>query len=346
MLVRNPHPLRRLGLMKRESRLGRMLWSALLVLLAGYVVTDFVRSPFSTSPGAAAVRPTAVTIWSPGADAGGEDGKVLDAVAAGLELDCHTTAVKTIPGGSAQGLISFLSRPAKGHGQLLAITSATLADLAYERHETLVPGVAEEAVLARALLRRSRPIAILADDPLAIGVERGSPIRNGDELVASLAAEPDEQLFGIGDDNYSRDELAALVAGAGVDGEIRFTVLQSNGEVGQALESGAAHTVLATRSTLRPEVAAGRLREIGWPLAGGAPRSWIALIARPGTPHGQVHRLRRWVATVEAEAGWRSKLRHEGRRPLVPHVKALARMIRDPGPAEALERVAEEVEHR
>jgi hypothetical protein len=332
--------------MKRESRLGRVLWSVLLVLLVGYVVADFVRSPFSTSPGAAAVRPTAVTIWSPGADAGGEDGEVLDDAAAGLELSGHTTAVKTISGGSAQGVISFLSRPAKGRGQLLAISSATLADLAYDRHETLVPGVAEEAVLARALLRRSRPIAILADDPLELAVARRSPIRGGEQLVASLAAEPEEQLFAIGDDNYSRDQLAALVAGAGVDGEVRFTVMQTTDEVGQAIESGAAHTVLATRSALRPEVAAHRLREIAWPLEGPAPRSWIALVARPGTPPGQVDRLRQWVATVEAEAGWRSKLRHEGRRPLPPHVGALARLIRDNGPAEALERIAEEVEHR
>jgi hypothetical protein len=332
--------------MKRESRLGRVLWSVLLVLLVGYVVADFVRSPFSTSPGRAAVRPTAVTIWNPGVDAGGEDGKVLEAAAAGLELNRHSTAVKTISGGSAGGLISFLSRPAKGHGQLLAISAATLADLAYDRHEDLVPGVAEEAVLARVLLRRSRPIAILADDPIALGVAKGSPIRDGSELVASLAAEPEEQLFGIADDNYARDQLAALVAGAGVDGEVRFTVLQSNGEVGQALESGPAHTVLATRSALRPEVAAGRMREIDWPLEGPAPHSWIALIARPGTPDGQVRRLREWVAKVESEAGWRSKLRREGRRPLDPHVHALARLIRDSGPAEALERTAEVVERR
>jgi hypothetical protein len=331
--------------MKRESRLGRVLWSVLLVLLVGYVVADFVRSPFSTSPGRAAVRPTAVTIWSPGVDAGGEDGKVLNAVGAGLELNRHPTAVKTISGGSAQGLISFLSRPAKGHGQLLAISSATLADLAYDRHEELVPGVAEEAVLARALLRRSRPIAILADDPIALGVAKDSPIRDGSELVASLAAEPEEQLFGIADDNYSRDQLAALVSGAGVDGEVRFTVLQSDAEVGQALETGA-HTVLATRSALRPEVAAGRMRQIAWPLAGPAPHSWIALIARPGTPSAQVHRLRGWVAAVEGEAGWRRNLRHEGRRPLGPQVHELARLIRDSGPAEALEQTAEEVEQR
>jgi hypothetical protein len=63
--------------MKRESRLGRALWLVLLVLLGGYVVADFVRSPFSAPRGAAAVRPAAVTIWAPAGEAGGESGQVL-----------------------------------------------------------------------------------------------------------------------------------------------------------------------------------------------------------------------------------------------------------------------------
>jgi hypothetical protein len=56
--------------MKRESRLGRALWLAFLVLLGGYVVADFVRSPFTAPKGAAAVRGAAVTIWVPAVDAG------------------------------------------------------------------------------------------------------------------------------------------------------------------------------------------------------------------------------------------------------------------------------------
>jgi hypothetical protein len=327
--------------MQRESRLGRVLWSVFLVLLGSYVVADFVRSPFSTSPGAAAVRPAAVRIWTPAA-VGEEGGSVLEAAAAGLELSRHPTALRTISGGSTAALISFLSRP-PGNGRMLAISSATLADLAYDRHETLVSGVAEEAVLARALLRRARPVAILAEDPIEVAVGRRSPINDGSALLASLAADPEGQLFGIADDTFSRDELATLVAGAGVDGEVRFTVLQSVGV--EAIESGSARTLLAPRSVFRSDDA-GRLRDLGWPLPGPPPCSWMALLAPPGTPAGQVRRLRSWMSTVLAEPGWRAKLRREGRHAAGPRVRELGRLIRDHGPAEALERTAEEVEHR
>src|ERR1700754_2806757 len=222
LLNRNPRGGPKLADMKRESRLGRALWVILLVLLGGYVVADFVRSPFSAPRGAAAVRPAAVTIWVPAGGAGDESAAVLDQAAAGLEVGGHRTLVRSIPGGSAQALISFLSRHHPGRGQVLAISSTTLADLAHDRHETLVPGAAEEAALARALLRRAKPIGMLASDPIEVAVERRSPIRNDSELVASLQAAPGEQLFGIDDDTFSRDQLAALVAGADGHSEGHF----------------------------------------------------------------------------------------------------------------------------
>lgn len=326
--------------MKRESRLGRALWLVLLVLLGGYVVADFIRSPFSAPRGAAAVRPAAVTIWAPAGEAGDESGPVLAGAAAGLELDGHRTALKTVPGGSAQALISFLSQRRSGRGQLLAITSTTLADLAHDRHETLVPGAAEEAALARGLLRLSKPIGILDSTPLEVAVERGSPIRNGSELVASLAAAPGEQLFGIDDDTFSRDQLAALVEGAGVDGEVRFSVFQSAEDAGQAVATGAAETVLADRPALRH----GRLRQLGWPLSTPQPRAWVALIARPSIDAEQLAALRGWVAGLQTEPHWRGHLRAEGRRPGDPGVRALAGLLRHTAPADHLEQVAEQVE--
>jgi tripartite-type tricarboxylate transporter receptor subunit TctC len=310
------------------------------------VVADFVRSPFSAPRGVAAVRPTAVTIWAPAGEAGDESGPVLDAAAAGLDLRGHQAVVKSIPGGSAQALISFLSRRHPGQGQLLAITSTTLADLAHDRRETLVPGAAEEAALARALLRHSKPIGILATDPLEVAVERGSPIRSGRELIASLGAEPAEQLFGIDDDTYSRDQLAALVEGAGVDGEVHFTVFQSSAGAGQAIESGAAQSVLAGRSALRPDVVSAHLRDLGWPLPGPAPRAWVGLVARAATPAGQLGRLRRWVTTLQTERHWRGNLRGEGRRPADPGTRAIAALTRHSAAADRLEEVAERVERR
>lgn len=331
--------------MKRESRLGGVLWLVLLVLLGGYVVADFVRSPFSAPAGAAAVRPAAVTIWTPAADAGDESGAVLHGAAAGLELGGHDAVVKSIPGGSAQALISFLSHRS-GHGTLLAISSDTLADLAHDRRETLVPGAAEEAALARALLRRAKPVGILASAPLELAVDGNSPIRSGRELIGDLIAAPGDQLVGIDDDTFSRDQLAALVEGAGIDGEVHFTVFQSSAGAGSALESGAAQTALAGRPALRADLRHGRIRAFRWPLPGPAPRSWVAVVARPDVGAAELRRLREWVAKLQVEPHWRAILRHEGRRPAEPGPQELASLIRHTAPADHLEEIARRVESR
>jgi tripartite-type tricarboxylate transporter receptor subunit TctC len=332
--------------MKRESRLGRVLWVILLVLLGGYVVADFVRSPFSAPRGSAAVRPAAVTIWTPAADAGDESGAVLHGAAAGLELGGHDSVVKSIPGGSAQALIDFLSHHRSGHGALLAISSNTLADLAHDRRETLVPGAAEEAALARALLRRAKPVGILASAPLQLAVGSGSPIQSGKELVADLIAAPGDQLVGIEDDTFSRDQLAALVEGAGIDGEVRFTVFQSSAGAGAAIESGAAQTVLAGRPALRADLHHGRLRGFHWPLPGPAPRAWVAVVARPDTGAAELRRLRQWIAALQVEPHWRAILRRQGRRPGEPGTGELADLIRHTAPADRLEEIAQRVEAR
>jgi len=326
--------------MKRESRLGRALWLALLILLGGYVVADFVRSPFSAPQGAAAVRGAAVTIWAPAGEAGDESGAVLTATAAGLDLADHPTVVKSIPGGSARALISFLSRRHGGRGQVLAITSTTLADLAHDRHETLVPGAAEEAALARALLRRAKPIGMLASNPVELAVERGSPIRNGSEFVASLLAAPDEQVFGIDDDTFSRDQLAALVADAGVDGEVHFNVFQSGSGAARATAAGNNVAVLAGRPALRGE----RLHRLGWPLSTPQPRAWVALLARSEVDSAELGNLRAWVADLRRDRHWRANFRAEGRVAAAPGTRSLARLIRHTAPADHLEQVAQRVE--
>ncbi len=326
--------------MKRESRLGRALWLALLILLAGYVVADFVRSPFSAPQGAAAVRGAAVTIWAPAGEAGEESGAVLTGVAAGLDLADHPTVVKSIPGGSARALISFLSRRHDGQGRLLAITSTTLADLAHDRHEMLVPGAAEEAALARALLRRAKPIGMLASNPVELAVEGGSPIRNGPELVASLLAAPDEQLFGIDDDTFSRDQLAAFVADAGVDGEVHFNVFHSGSAAARATAAGSGGAVLAGRPALRGE----RLHRLGWPLSTPQPRAWVALLAGSEVAATELGNLRAWIADLQRDPHWRANLRDEGRVPAAAGTRSLARVIRHTAPADHLERVAQRVE--
>lgn len=286
------------------------------------------------------MRPAAVTIWAPAGEAGDESGPVLAEAVAGLELDGHPAVIKTIPGGSAEALISFLSRRTAGHGQLLAVTSTTIADLAHDRRETLVPGAAEEAALARALLRRSKPVGMLASDPLEVAVQRRSPIRNRSELIGSLAADPSEALFGIDDDTFSRDQLAALVQGAGVDGQVHFSVFQSDADAEQALASGAAQSVLVGRPALRH----GRLRDLGWPLAGPRPRAWVALVAAPSVAAPAIDTLRSWITALQADPHWQANLRAEGRSPGHPGTALLARLIRHTAPADRLERLAERVE--
>jgi tripartite-type tricarboxylate transporter receptor subunit TctC len=326
--------------MMRESRLGRALWLILLVLLGGYVVADFVRSPFSATRGVAAARPAGVTIWAPAGESGGESGPVLAQAVAGLELSGHPTIVKSIPGGSAQALISFLSRRHPKHGQLLAISSTTLADLAHDRRETLVPGAAEEAILARSLLRHSKPVGMLAADPLEVAVERDSPIQTRAEMLGSLTADPSEQVFGIGDNTFSRDQLAALVEGAGVDGEVRFSVLQSDGEADQAIADGSADAVLVGRSAILH----GHLRSLGWPLPEPDPYSWVALVAPAATDANDLDTLREWISGLQHDPHWRANLRAEGRRPSAPGVKKLAASIRRTASDDRLERVADRVE--
>jgi hypothetical protein len=332
---------------QRESRLGRAVWIAIVVVLGGYVVTDFVRSPFLAPSGSAAVRGPAVTLWAPAAESGGETGAVLERGAAALELDGHATAVKSLGGGTAQALIDFFSGHSGSRRDLLVVTSTTLADLAHDRQDLLVPGAAEQAAIARELLRRARPVGVLESEPYAVAVGRRSRVGSGAELLEALATAPWRQLFAIEDDTYSRDQLAALVERAGVNGEVRFGVFQSAAEAGGAIAGGSANVVLAPRGALGEDVASGRLRELGWPLAGSAPpRAWIAVVARPDVPAPRLARLRRWVRTLAGDRRWAAQLRGSGRSPGAPGTRRLARLLADPTRADRLERLAQRIERR
>src|SRR5664279_3767871 len=268
--------------MQRESRLARVLWITLVVLLGGYVVADFVRSPFVASRGSAAVRAAALTLWTPAAEAGGETGAAVRDAAAGLELDGLTVATKTISGGSSEAIAEFLARPPHGDGiPVLVLSSATFADIAHDRHDRLVPGAAEDAALARALLRQAKPIDQLESEPLSLGVDPRSSVGDPGAFLSALRSAPSAQLFGISDDTWSRDELAALVNRAGVDGQVPFSVFQSGAAAAQAVETGDAAAVLAPRGALTEEFRSGRLRQLGWPFGAGsrAPRFWVAALA-------------------------------------------------------------------
>ncbi|HET6997577.1 MAG TPA: hypothetical protein VFI03_03225 [Solirubrobacterales bacterium] len=300
--------------MERESTLGRVLWIGLLVVLGGYVISDFASSPFLAPSGSAAIRPTQVTLWIPAGERDGESGTIVEGAAVALELQGHTTSVKSLDGGSSQAVADFLSRPPHNGTDLLVVTSSTLAQLARDRRDRLVPGAAEQAALAGALLHRATPLNLLASDRLAIAVAPDSPIQDSEQLISSMRENPLGQLVAIPDDTWSRVELAALVDRAGVDGNIRFSVFQSTAEVSRAVDLGAAYTSLGTRGALREGVQSGHLRELDWPFDGGrAPRFWVALVAAPGLPPTRIAELRSWLHHLRRDAGWRAQLQQAGR---------------------------------
>ncbi len=334
--------------MQQESTLGRTLWIGVLVLLVCYVAADLARSPFLAQRGAAAVRAPQLTLWITGPEAGGEAEIVARQAAAGLELENHSAVVKRLDGGSSHAVAEFLSQPPQLRGaDLLVLTSSTLADLAHDREDRLVPGAAEQAVLAQALLRRSTPIRALTADRLAIAVNPQSQIDGTTDLLSAMRSAPWERLFAIADDSWSRVQLAALVERAGVSGEARFRVFSSGEEAARAVGDGTAETALVTRGALLGETARGNLRRLAWPVGGWAPRTWIALVAPPGLATSRAAKLRHTVDRLLADPTWRAQQRRAGREPLAADRPSLPALLAT-GSARAaqLERLADRVERR
>lgn len=299
----------------RESTLGRAAWIGLLVVLCAYVTVDLARSPFPGSTGSASLRRAQLTLWVPGPEAGGTGMVVARQAAAGLELLGLPTVVKRLPGGSSQGVGAFLGRRSRrGHGELLVVTSSTLADLAHDRDDKLVPGAAQVALVARQLLVRSVPLAMLSADPLLLGVGRGAGITESPALLAVLRRQPGRRLVAIGSDSFSRVQLAALLKRAGVAGHVRFDIRESAPVAVEAVQSGGAGSVLSPRSAVLEELRGGLLRGLRWPLDGGrAPRAWVALVASPRLGAAKIARLRRWAGELSGDRRWRASQRRQGR---------------------------------
>jgi len=325
------------------------LWLALLVLLCGYVVADFVRSPFVASSGSAAVRPAQLTLWVVGAEAGGDAGTVAQQAAASLELAGHTTVVKSLDGGTSQAVADFLARRSGSDGaNLLVVTGATLADLAHDRADRLVPGASEQAAVAQALLARAEPVGALASSPLALGVPAGSTVDSGPSLLAAMRTTPWDRLVAIADDTWSRVQLAALVAHVGVSGHTRFSVFPSAADAVQGAEIGEANMVMASRGAVRGEARSGQLRTIPWPHdAGPTPRDWVALVSAPSAAPESLAASSSWIGTLSRDTSWHRALRREGRDPLVAQGRQLTALLRGwSDQAARLERLSQLVESR
>lgn len=303
--------------MQRDHAPGRTLFLALVVLVGGFVLADFVRSPLLPGSGAAAVAPPRLTLWVPASETDGEATRLAERAAAGFDLAGHPAVVKHLSGATSGALASLLARRPRGRGSdLLVLSSTTLTSLARDRSDRLVPGAAGEAVEAMTLLRHSRPLALLSQEPLALGAAPGSGIRRSSQLAEMVRQDPSGSIFGIADDGFSRVQLAALVNAIGSGGSVLFTPSGSPALAVQTVESGRATLVMAAQSAVQAGARRKQLNRVAWPAAaGGAPDFWVALVAPGQLEHSGFAKLRRWVGALVREPHWRAQLREGGQLP-------------------------------
>jgi tripartite-type tricarboxylate transporter receptor subunit TctC len=302
--------------MHRESTLARGLWLAVLAVLCAYIAVDLLSSPFEgDGTGKAAVRSPQVTLWVPGPQAGGEAMVVARQAAAGLELLGHNAVVKRLAGGSSPSISDLLTRAShRGGGDLLVISSSTLADIAQDRYETLVPGAAQQSLVTRQLLLRSRVLGVLSADPLLLGIPDDSPISGPRAFLEALRRHPSCRLIAIGEDAFSRAQLASLLKRAGIAGDVRFDLRESGPVAAQATLEGAASAVLTPRGNVLGEVRSRRLRKLAWPLRGGrAPRDLVAVVASPRLGRADSGKLHGWLDELVHDPHWRAAQRRQGR---------------------------------
>ena len=248
------------------------MWPALILVLLAHAISDVLHHPFLGDTGDAATVDVHLTLWVPGTEAGGPSEAVAREAAASLQLTGRPATVKLVrTGGAAGAVANFLGGDAARSTDLLVVSSATVADLVRGRSDALFGDEALQAADAEALLRRARPLAVLAQDRLQLAVRMGSHLRSGAQLMAALRTNPRSHLLAVEGDAWTKVNLGRLVQRAGVPGRVPYRAFPSAGEAALGLESGDADVVLAPSSELRAEVAGGRLRVLPWP-SGTPPR--------------------------------------------------------------------------
>jgi hypothetical protein len=302
--------------MRRRGDHGRILWLALVVLVAAFVLADFVRSPLFPGSGAGAIAAPKLTLWVPAPEASGPAGQVAASAAAGLDLAGHPTVVKRLRGGTSAALVTLLSRPSRQADDLLVLSSSTLAGIARDETDRIVPGAAGRALEASALLRRAPVAGLLSRERLELAASAGSGIRSGAELVSTIRAAPEAAVFAIPDDTWSHDELASLVDRVGRGGTVPFVSYEDDDLAARARADGLTNVMLASRGEIAAEARSGHLRPLAWPAAAGRPpRSWVVAIAPATYSRARLAELRDWVGTLIAEPRWRHHQRKRFRSP-------------------------------
>ena len=296
-----------------SSRVLRLLWPAVLLAVLSYVVLDFVQHPFEGAFSEAVAAPEPhLTLWAAQTEGGAATVTITRDAADELLLYGRAATVGTLPGGASRAITGFFAAR-RSPDDMLAISADTVADLAQERVSSLVGENPLQAALAQRELARAVPVGVLSDDPLTIAVPAASPLHDLAELAGQMRAFPQELVFATTDDNWSADNLAALVSDTGVEGVVPYRVYPSAQGAALALGAGEADVLLAPRGQVLAEARARRLRALGWPTTlGSPPHFWVELLAAPGTPPARIRALRRQLAALTGGAPWRGLLSAQG----------------------------------
>jgi hypothetical protein len=314
-----------------DPRLSRYLWTVVLTVAVVVVVVNFASRPLSGGEGEASVFSPPITLWVTGAEADGRAAVVAAQAASCWAPSGRSADVGVLPGESSTAVVDFLERIHNSASDLLLITSNTLAEIAHEQSDELLPEEAREtAQQAVRLLRQAHLVAVLASDPLALAVRAHSPIHSISQLLALIRRAPPRPLFDVAADAWLRGSLAALVQSAGLHGEVPYGVFGSSREALASLDSSANEIVVAPHSAIRAELDDGRLRELPWPaFAGAAPRAWVAVIGASGLDGIEVAALRSQARVLCGAATWARLVRRDGLSPVRPGSVRLWSFVRE-----------------
>lgn len=298
--------------MREESLVGRALWPLLLTGVVIFVVLNFARQPLAGGDGQALGSGRQVTL----AVAGGEADGIAEAVArqaAGCwQSGGQPARVVTLHGGASAAVVDFLAQGGAA-ANLLVLTSSTLSDIVRDSSGAPSSERGERARQAARMLARAVPIALLGSEPLAVVARASSPLHTVGGLLARLHREPTRPLFGVADDTWLQDNLAALVQGSGLAGRLPYTVYDSSRGALVGLQAGEVDAALAPSSTLLGLHDGASLRELPWPSAEGQPpRAWVAIVAPGGLSAAVQSRLRARASTLCAGSAWSHTLAQEG----------------------------------
>jgi hypothetical protein len=290
------------------------LWPIVLAIVVALVVADFIHHPFiGGTRGDAAPRVSDVTLWMARSEAGGAGAAAVRLAAGYLGRESETPSVGELEGGSAAALEHFAGRSARRGVDLFAVTSTTLAELARDRREPLLPEARERAAHARKLLRKMVPVALLCEEPLRLLVPRRSGM-SAAGLQVGLERRPWARVFGVPDDAWIEGQFAALVRRSRTPGGVPYSASPDPQNTLLALAAGNVAVALVPASEGRDVLHNGTARTVPWP-GRRAPAAWVALFARQGTAPAEVKALRARVRHLGHSRGWRRALHRDGRRP-------------------------------